>query len=68
MADDMAEMDENFADLRRVACRSISGMKEKAAKMDREMRIKTRCMKAEMKKVDAKAYEFLSRERERVKH
>ena len=36
--------------------------------MDREMRRKLRCMKAEMKKVKVEAYECLSRDREKVKH
>ena len=33
--------------------------------MAREMRSKTRCMKAEMKKVEAEAYECFARERGR---
>ena len=41
----------------------IADMEENAAEMACEMRRKTRCTKAEIKKVKAEAHECLSRER-----
>ena len=46
----------------------MSDMEEKVAEMAHEMRRKTHCIKAEMKRVMAESYECLPREREKVKH
>ena len=61
-------MKENPAEVIRVTCHKMSGMKEKTAEMAREMRIQTLCMKVEIKKANVEAYECLDREREKVKH
>ena len=55
-------MEEKSTEVRRVTHHKMADVEEKASDMAREMRIKTRCVKAEMKEVKAKAYECLARE------
>ena len=47
----MEEMEEDSEEVGRFTCCKMADMEEKAAEMAREMRRKTRCMKAETKKV-----------------
>ena len=51
MAEKMVETEEKSAEVRKFICRKMADTEDKASEMAREMRRKTRCMKAETKKV-----------------
>ena len=51
MADNMSEVEENYAEVRRVTRRNMANMEEEPADMAHDMSRKTSCMKAEIKKV-----------------
>ena len=61
MAEKMADMEENSAELRQFNHCKTDDMEQKAAEMSREMRRKPRCIKGEMKTAKSEEYEFLAR-------
>ena len=68
MADNMAETEENYSEVIKATRYKKADMEEKEEYMAIEMRRKPHCMKEATKKVKAKAYEYLDREGEKVKH
>ena len=61
-------MEEKSAEVKRVTRRKMADMEEKTAEMACEKRREKRYTKAETKRINAEAYECLSRERGKVKH
>ena len=68
MTEDMAEMETNYAEVRQVNRCKIADMEEKASEMACDTRRKNCCMKAEMENLKAEEYEYLAREREKIKN